>query len=377
MSDEMKPDLPATTEDETNSTLGVVTDLILDSTIPVSIRRNMFKVADRLCSALIKVPVEALERRTAEKRAESEARIKIGQEVTDQIIQQIKVDPEFPQRAGTSFAKKILREQFNCEKILSIAANQLKKVKYNSSTDQNIESEVEKLIDDDWFNAFEKEANQKSDKDMQHRFGRVLAGEVANPGSYSIRAVKTLGELDLKAARLFETLCSLCIVLGDPMQGQVIDARVSSLGGDANANTLRGYGLAFCDLNILNEYGLITSEYHSSHGYYEVVQNENTQRCFPFWYQGNYWGLCPLPGWRKEDRFNLRLSGVALSQVSRELLRVVDLDPADEPLKTARQEYTTDLKKYFEDQRLRMAEAQLKLEYFDGHPIPSAHYYVR
>ena len=34
MSDETKPDLPATTEDEAGTALGVVTDLISDSTIP-------------------------------------------------------------------------------------------------------------------------------------------------------------------------------------------------------------------------------------------------------------------------------------------------------------------------------------------------------
>ena len=93
MSEKTKPDLPATTEDEANTALDVVTDLALDSTIPAPIRRSALKAFNRLCSALIDVPVEALERRAAEKRAESEARIKIRDEITTQITQQIKVDP--------------------------------------------------------------------------------------------------------------------------------------------------------------------------------------------------------------------------------------------------------------------------------------------
>ena len=186
--------LPETTsEDETNTTLDVVTDLISDTAIPAPIRRNMFKAFDRLCSALIDVPVGALERRSTEKRAESEARIKIREEVTAQIIQQIKVDPEFPQRASNTFAKRILREQFNLEKILSITANQLKKIGYDKSTDQNADSEEGKSIDDDWFNIFEKEGRQKSSEEMQKRFARVLTGEIKRPGTFSIRTIKLLG----------------------------------------------------------------------------------------------------------------------------------------------------------------------------------------
>ena len=83
LSDETKSDLPTITEDASNPVLDVVTDLALDSTIPAPIRRNILKAFDRLCSALIDVPVGALERRSTEKRSESEARIKIREEITD------------------------------------------------------------------------------------------------------------------------------------------------------------------------------------------------------------------------------------------------------------------------------------------------------
>ena len=68
MSDETKPDLPVTIEDTSNTALDAASDLILDSTIPVPIRRNVLKALDRLGSALIDIPVGALERRSAEKR---------------------------------------------------------------------------------------------------------------------------------------------------------------------------------------------------------------------------------------------------------------------------------------------------------------------
>ena len=44
---------------------------------------------------------------------------------------------------------------------------------------------------------------------MQRRFGRVLAGEIEKPGSYSTRTVKILSELDHDVAVLFKKLCSM------------------------------------------------------------------------------------------------------------------------------------------------------------------------
>lgn len=362
MSDETKPDLPVTTEDTPNTTLDAVTDLALDSTIPAPIRRNVLKALDRLGSALIDIPVGALERRSAEKRSESEARIKITEAINTQIIQQLKVDPEFPQRASNTFAKKILREQYNLEKILGIATDILRQTKTDNTTNENTseqnkeqvtdptnhseDTNEEKIIDDDWFNVFEKEGSQKSSEEVQHRFARVLAGEIEKPGSYSIKAVKILGELDRRTAALFQKLCSACVILGVSGGGYSIDARVPSLGGDAGFNALGKYGLSFDRLNTLNEYGLIVPDYNSWFPYDCCIAKKNDFRLQIFQHQGRYWVLLPMSGWNEDQAFTL--SGVALSDAGRELLNVVD--------RRSIPRYTEDLKKFFAEQKLKMVE---------------------
>lgn len=346
MSDETKSDLPETTEDGANTTLDVVTDLALDAAIPAPIRKNALKAFDRLCTALIDVPVGALERISAEKRAESEARIKITEAVNAQIIQEIKVDPEFPQRASNTFAKKILREQYNLEKILGFATDILRGKQYDNSTNQQAESETEKSIDDDWFNIFEKEASQKSTEEVQHRFARVLAGEIEKPGSYSIRAVKILGELDQYVAALFKTLCSACVFLGIPNSKIHIDARVPSLSGRAGTNALGKYGLNFVQLNILNEYGLIISDYDTWLTCDGIIEYQGDPAPLQFYHQGSTWVLLPLP--ERDNKMELRLSGVVFSEVGRELFHIVDQNPMPE--------YTEDLKKFFAEQNLSMIE---------------------
>ena len=57
-------------------------------------------------------------------------------------------------------------------------------------TNQGENTNEEKTIDDDWFNIFEKEGSQKSSEEVQHRFARVLAGEIEKSGSYSNKGCK-------------------------------------------------------------------------------------------------------------------------------------------------------------------------------------------
>ena len=350
MSDETKPNQLPTTEDKVGTLLDIGIDLISTLTLPAWMIRNASKAFGQLCSALIDVPAGALERRSAEKRAESEARIKIIEENAVQIAGQMKVPPEYALRAGNKFAEKIIREQINLDKISAIAANELKKEQSDSSTDQSADSGEEKTINDDWLNSFGDEARQKSTEDMQLRFGRILAGEIKKPGSYSIKAVKILGELDQNDAILFKKLCSVCVALETPIGGPLLDARVLSLGGDARQNALRKYGLSFSQLNILSEHGLIIQEYNSRAEYNLCIVNENPDGALPFRHQGLYWILSPLPERQKGKEF--RVSGVELSLVGRELFPIVDPDPMEG--------YTKDLKKFFAGRNLEMREVHIQ-----------------
>ena len=296
-------------------------------------------------SALIDIPVGALERRSAEKRAETEARIKIIEENTAQIVGQMKVPPEYVRRAGNKFAEKIIREQVNLDKISAITVNELNKAESDSSTDQSTDSSEEKTINDDWLNSFEEEARQKSTEEMQLLFGRILAGEIRKPESYSIRTVKILGQLDQNAAALFKKLCSVCVVLGHLPSKYIRDARVCFLDEKLGKETLIKYGLGVDQLNMLEEYGLIRSSfYYSTFPYHVCIVNHNNHSPVPFHHQGQDWILVPLSERAKNQDFSL--SGIAFSQVSCELFHIVDQDPMEG--------YTEDLKKFFAGQNLQM-----------------------
>ena len=212
----------------------------------------------------------------------------------------------------------------------------------SDSTDQSAPEESADTINDDWLNAFEMEAKQKSTEEMQFLFGKVLAGEIRQPGSYSTRTVKILGSLDQKVADLFLRLCSMCI-------SQFQDIRVPSMSGDAGKNALQEYGLPFDALNLLNEHGLIISDYNSWREFRPSVSFPGVVQqvvCVPLGYQGRHWLLTP----RSKDRIGktVRINGVALTQSGRELFKIVQTKPMDE--------YSHELVQFFERKGFRMTE---------------------
>ena len=366
--DESKAALEVVPEDTAGNALEVVTNFISGLNPSTWVARNAFKAFGKLCSAPKGWYDAYFEGKAAETRARSDARVKIISEGTDQITQQMNVPVEYAQIALNKEMEKLIGERLNLDITCAIAANELKKEQSDNSTNQganelNKEQPADssnqganssdgKAIDDDWINGFETEARQKSTEEMQLRFGRILAGEIRQPGSYSIKAVKLLGELDQNTAILFKKFCSVCVaigVLGIPNSEQVLDARVLSLGGSLGSNALRKYGLGLDQLNILKEYSLITSSDISLHDYNLCIVYEANPVPSPFRHQGKFWAL--LPSSDRDNTPEFKLSGIGLSRVGRELFRIVDQDPMPE--------YTKDLKKYFADQKLQMVEVPM------------------
>ena len=105
MSDETKNELPVEAESIADTQIDTTTDFLSDSTIPPPVRKGFGEACKRLGAAVVEDIAGHFERRSAEKWAETETRIKIIEEAGDQIRQQINVDPEFPQRASYTFAK--------------------------------------------------------------------------------------------------------------------------------------------------------------------------------------------------------------------------------------------------------------------------------
>ena len=207
---------------------------------------------------------------------------------------------------------------------------------------------VDKFPDDNWIASFCDSAKDISREEMQKLWAQVLAREIQNPESVSIRTLGILKTLDPKTARLFEKLCSMCFVVNQ--KNNTFNAVVPCFYGHAGNNALEGYGLSFDDLNCLNEYNLIMLEYHSAHRWVSwadyvipIMDGEKIflpeSMCFQF--QGKKWILIATEEYKRKqqrkekykrkhaDKSLFKIPGIMLNLAGQELLPAVDVKPND------------------------------------------------
>ena len=205
--------------------------------------------------------------------------------------------------------------------------------------------------DHDWTARFFNYIQDVSSDEIQSLWAKVLAGEIERPGSVSIRSLSILRNLDQATARLFQRLCSCCVV--SSVAWNILDARVPSLGRNAGENSLRQFGFSFDKLNILNERGLIIGEYNS---WYDMkmcigistpsIGQQNAIVRIPFRFEDRYWVLVPSD--QRTLGSEYRVSGVALTQAGKELSKIVECQLMPE--------YFQALASFFASQNLVMTE---------------------
>jgi hypothetical protein len=96
-------------------------------------------------------------------------------------------------------------------------------------------------------------------------------------------------------------------------------------------------------LNILQEYGLIISDYNSYMDYRTAIAQEGAVT-LPLIFQNAQWALVPKVARPANQEF--RVHGVALSWSGKELMSIVDIEPNEK--------YTAALKNFFEEQGMTM-----------------------
>ena len=306
--------------------------------IPAPIKKNFLKAFGQLCTAAVDIPVAWLEGKASEIRATTDARVQIIKKEGEGFASEIIVPKEYITKASSKYASKIIKEQINLDDITLNAAKEL------SDKTAGEQTTSEKEIEDDWLNEFESHARLKSSDDMKLIFGKILSGEILNPGTFSIRTVRLISQLDNRAAKLFQLLCSQAISMR--VGSHIIDARVVSFTGSAAANSLKSYGLSFDNLNILHEYGLIISDYNSYMNYAPSIANDNNQVAASVFFNNKHHGLIPTDK-EKYDKI-LKMNGVALTKAGKELLDIIPIEEMGD--------YKKDLTSYLETKHLQMIE---------------------
>ena len=203
--------------------------------------------------------------------------------------------------------------------------------------------------DHDWTARFFSDVQDVSSEQMQAIWAKILAGEVAKPGSTSIRTLSILKNLNQDIASLFTKFCCMCVFLRYDLK--TYDARAPILGNYNEGNALRDFGIGYGHLNLLNEHGLIVSDYDSWRDINCCITEwpdgqEKAKAIFPFEFQGKRWVLNPTASRNAEREF--KLHGVALTVSGEELAMVVEAE--------LNEAFANKLKEFFSTRQLQMVE---------------------
>jgi hypothetical protein len=107
-------------------------------------------------------------------------------------------DPVVRQAAADIYLPTAVRKLANKAKVVQ------KTVEHMAETQTDgVEA---KAPEDDWMNAFARFAEDASSERLQDLFGRILAGEIVRPGSFSLATVRTVAELDRSIAEDFSLI---------------------------------------------------------------------------------------------------------------------------------------------------------------------------
>jgi hypothetical protein len=203
------------------------------------------KNLDKACAALLEAPPGS-QKNAAGELAQSD---KATAAFLDAMRRQLKdATNERVSAAVDGLVADYLERRDRRTRVLEIAAREI--------TQAPPTLDANSLIDDDWMAFFKGKVGHLGTEEAKLLFGKVLAGEIKQPGSFSKRSIGILAEMGPIVGRLFDSLCNISTVIARQ------HVRVVTLGlGDVGENSLEEFGLPFEALNHLIEAGLIFSEY--------------------------------------------------------------------------------------------------------------------
>ncbi|WP_374274153.1 DUF2806 domain-containing protein [Brevundimonas sp.] len=167
------------------------------SGVPAGLQRSAKRVFGRLLGRWVAVP-NARARAEAQKiDDETAARSLVMQKIVEAAALKAAADPTLVDRALNNFLADTLRRQENKDAITQTAEELL-------SQNQPEQSEIDPGDPDpDWLNVFEAHAERASGENLRLLWGKILAGEIRRPGSFSLSTLRFLSELDHSLAKKF------------------------------------------------------------------------------------------------------------------------------------------------------------------------------
>lgn len=170
-------------------------------------KSRFISAIDRLGGSLVEIISFPAERRVQRSRLELDTEIKVAEEAAKKLVQAVRADCALANRVLEASFKKEARKQLNKDGVIGYALEDLR----NASPEISENAESPEELSEEFLERFERYAEDASSEQLRERWGRVLAGEVRKPGTFSRKVLRAIDELEPETAKLFERVAEFAL----------------------------------------------------------------------------------------------------------------------------------------------------------------------
>ncbi|WP_064651865.1 DUF2806 domain-containing protein [Rhizobium sp. WYCCWR10014] len=188
-------------EDHLSNETSVSAELT-DTGVKAAAKSRAVAAIDRLAGNIADLGNSWLESINIRRRAKSEGERQLIEATARYGIERLQIDEAFANRAFENHFKKIAGQQVNKDAVVTEAIDDLRRT---PPTDDEAPAGPA-AVSEEFMSRFEHFAEAATSEELRERWGRVLAGEIRKPGTFSPKVLRATDELDREAAALFESL---------------------------------------------------------------------------------------------------------------------------------------------------------------------------
>jgi hypothetical protein len=163
---------------------------------PPPVKATLFAAASRLIGGAIAFPAALLRRPAQEFEDTTNARGLVSQGLAAALVEEAKNDPAIMKAVAEAYLPVTVRKSANRIAVAQKCAVELEALSPDPS--------LAKLPSEDWSNVHGRYSEDASSDELQLLFAKILAGEIASPGSYSVATMRVVSELSQSLAQDFE-----------------------------------------------------------------------------------------------------------------------------------------------------------------------------
>lgn len=165
---------------------------LIEGGIPQVLAGPAGKVISRLIGSFAEIPTTKIEGVSQGIRDVTDARSIVSRAIAEKVAERATADPDIIERAMDNLLAKEIRFQNNKEAVARSAVEELSRTPSSSDIPPS----------DDWMNKFERYVEDASSEELRLMYGKILAGEVRRPGSFSPSTLHFISLLDQETAAL-------------------------------------------------------------------------------------------------------------------------------------------------------------------------------